>query len=144
MAPGSDSMAYPRSSAVSTRAYPCPCCGFLSFSDPPGSYTSCEICLWTDDPSQLRFPEARGGANRESLIQAQENFRSFGASERRRLPDVRGSGSEDERDQGWRLWDRTTDDTGRSPTSAGYGMGYPTDTTKLYYWRNTYWGRKAK
>jgi hypothetical protein len=40
------------------------------------------------------------------------------------------------------LWDLTTDDPGRSPTSEGYGKGYPQDTTTLYYWRDTYWRRK--
>jgi len=130
--------------ATSSRTYPCPCCGYLSYSDPPGSYSSCEVCLWKDDPSQLRYPETRGGANRASLVQAQENFRSAEASERCGPPHVRESGAKDERDPGWRVWDRTTDDTGRAPTSAGYGMSYPADTTTLYYWRKTYWRSRAR
>ncbi len=36
--------------------YPCPCCGYLVFTEPPGSYTICPICFWEDDISQLRFP----------------------------------------------------------------------------------------
>ncbi len=126
------------------RSYPCPCCGFLAFSNPPGSYDSCEICRWEDDPSQLRFPEARRGANRASLIEAQENFRSYGASEHRRLHYVRTSSSADVRDPKWRSWDLNTDDPGRSETSADYGKGYPTDTTILYYWRDTYWRKRTR
>src|SRR6185295_4947122 len=137
-------MASPHLPAIAPRSYPCPCCGYLSYDEPPGSYDSCEICLWKDDPSQLRYPETRGGANRASLVQAQENFRSTGASHHCSLPHVRESVSKDERDPGWRLWNRATDDTGRATTSDGYGMRYPTDTTTLYYWRNTYWRRKAK
>jgi len=127
--------------APSPRSYPCPCCGYLSYPDPPGSYNACEICLWKDDPSQLRYPETRGGANRVSLVQAQENFRSTGASSHHELLHVRKSGSKDERDPDWRLWDSTTDDTERPTTSVGYGKSYPQDTTTLYYWRDTYWRR---
>lgn len=79
-----------------------------------------------------------------SLAQAQENFRSTGASSDRALLLVRESDSKDERDLGWRLWDRTTDDTERPETSVGYGRGYPSDTTRLYYWRDTYWRRTCR
>jgi hypothetical protein len=79
-----------------------------------------------------------------SLVQAQENFRSTGASSDRELLHVRKSGSNDKRDPGWRLWDRATDDTERAPTSVGYGRSYPSDTTTLYYWRDTYWRRPAR
>lgn len=129
--------------AAAVYSYPCPCCGYLSQSEPPGSYNSCEICRWTDDPSQLRFARTRGGANRESLVQAQENYRSYGASEHRKLPNVRVSGSEDLREPAWRVWNPKTDDTERSETSAGYGKCYPSDTTTLYYWRETYWRKRS-
>lgn len=52
-------------------AYPCPCCGFLVFSEPPGSHEICDICGWEDDPVQLRFPGLRGGANACSLAECQ-------------------------------------------------------------------------
>lgn len=51
-------------------AYPCPCCGFLVFSE-PGSHEICDICGWEDDPVQLRFPGLRGGANACSLAECQ-------------------------------------------------------------------------
>ena len=137
-------MASPHFPAPASRSYPCPCCGYLSYSEPPGSYESCEICLWKDDPSQLRYPETRGGANRASLVEAQEDFRSTGAPEHRGLLCSRRPGSTDERDPGWRPWSRTSEDTERSPTSVGYGKSYPSDTTTLYYWRDTYWRRTKK
>jgi hypothetical protein len=51
--------------------YPCPACGFLTFTEPPGSYSLCEVCNWEDDAVQLRHPALRGGANHDSLVEAQ-------------------------------------------------------------------------
>ena len=52
---------------------PCPACGFRVITDANyGSYTMCEICWWEDDAVQLANPASRGGANGESLIEAQE------------------------------------------------------------------------
>jgi hypothetical protein len=78
-----------------------------------------------------------------SLVQAQENFCSYGASEHNRLLEVRGFGSNDARDPTWRKWDSRTDETERSETSVGYGKCYPSDTTTLYYWRDTYWRKRS-
>ena len=50
---------------------PCPSCGFLVFEDAPGSYDICPICGWEDDAAQLANPASRGGANGESLSDAQ-------------------------------------------------------------------------
>jgi hypothetical protein len=68
---------------------PCPCCGYLVFAEPPGSYEICPICFWEDDELQLRFPTLEGGANSPSLIQAQKNFVEFGACEKRFQKNVR-------------------------------------------------------
>jgi uncharacterized Zn finger protein (UPF0148 family) len=51
--------------------YPCPACGFLVFEEASGSYDICSICGWEDDYVQLSNPRLRGGANRESLVEAQ-------------------------------------------------------------------------
>jgi hypothetical protein len=51
--------------------YPCPSCGFLVFEEPAGSYDICPICQWEDDAVQLMHPTLQGGANRESLAEAQ-------------------------------------------------------------------------
>ena len=41
------------------------------FDEPPGSYAICDVCGWEDDHVQLANPTMSGGANRESLVQAQ-------------------------------------------------------------------------
>ena len=51
--------------------FPCPACGFLTFEESPGSYSICRICGWEDDHVQLAYPSMRGGANGESLCEAQ-------------------------------------------------------------------------
>lgn len=53
------------------RAYPCPSCGFLVFSEPPGNFEICKICGWEDDRVQLGDPMYAGGANEDSLATSQ-------------------------------------------------------------------------
>ena len=51
---------------------PCPACGFLTLTQGfYGSYGICGVCGWEDDGVQLANPACGGGANRESLIEAQ-------------------------------------------------------------------------
>jgi hypothetical protein len=57
---------------VERAEFPCPACGFLTMSEPPGSYNICEVCGWEDDHVQLADPRYRGGANHESLVEAQQ------------------------------------------------------------------------
>jgi len=52
-------------------SFPCPACGFLTFSEAPGSYDICDVCGWEDDNVQLAHPCFGGGANSESLVEAQ-------------------------------------------------------------------------
>ncbi|WP_258179562.1 CPCC family cysteine-rich protein [Stenotrophomonas maltophilia] len=52
---------------------PCPSCGFLTLEDFYGSYAICPLCNWEDDGVQLANPTSAGGANGESLAQAQQN-----------------------------------------------------------------------
>jgi hypothetical protein len=82
--------------------YPCPCCGYLVFSEAPGSYEICPICFWEDDISQLRFPLMAGGANRPNLLDAQKTFAALGAKEARCLPHVRTPSAHERQDGGWR------------------------------------------
>jgi hypothetical protein len=51
--------------------FPCPACGFLTFWGGPGSYEICGVCGWENDHVQLAHPRFRGGANHESLVEAQ-------------------------------------------------------------------------
>jgi hypothetical protein len=63
------------------KAYACPCCGFLTFEEPPpGTYEICPVCSWEDDPVQFEDPSYAGGANRVSLAQARQNFLDLGAA----------------------------------------------------------------
>jgi hypothetical protein len=55
---------------------PCPSCGFLTVEGSYGSYDICKICGWEDDGVQLANPYSAGGANGESLAEAQK--RSLG------------------------------------------------------------------
>jgi hypothetical protein len=116
-------------------------------SEPPGSYAICQLCFWEDDPVQLRHPQAPGGANGVSLIEAQINYRTFGASERRFLQNCRARDAGDVRDPEWRpidlerdrfeAWEGClADDFGEGPRTR-----WPRDMTMLYYWRDTFWRR---
>jgi len=73
-----------------TVAYPCPCCGHLTVSEPPpGTFEICPVCFWEDDSVQANDPEFVGGANSVSLKKAKENFARLGASDERHIKDVR-------------------------------------------------------
>lgn len=70
--------------------FPCPCCGYLTLDqEPPGTFQICEVCNWEDDNVQYEATSFEGGANKESLIQARMNFKTFGASSREHLSAVR-------------------------------------------------------
>ena len=51
---------------------PCPACGFLTVEECYGSYNICPVCGWEDDGVQLANPTSGGGANGESLAEAQQ------------------------------------------------------------------------
>ncbi|MEV4636294.1 CPCC family cysteine-rich protein [Actinoplanes sp. NPDC049548] len=116
--------------------YPCPCCGYLAFSEPPGSYDICPICFWEDDLVQLRWPDYSGGANRPSLRDSQQNFIRFGAMEERFVKNVRGPGVGDRADDGWRPVDDARDSFERPGDQE---RPWPDDRTVLYWWRPTFW-----
>ncbi|MFJ6486421.1 CPCC family cysteine-rich protein [Streptomyces sp. NPDC091682] len=71
--------------------YPCVCCGHLTLNDGPGSHQICPACFWEDDVMQLRWPDMVGGANRSSLLDAQQEFIALGVCEERFLEHVRPS-----------------------------------------------------
>jgi hypothetical protein len=74
---------------VNTTRYACPCCGYLTLSEPPGSFDVCLVCFWEDDNVQLENPDYEGGANMRSLNQARANFQKIGASDPAFTSDVR-------------------------------------------------------
>ena len=121
--------------------YPCPCCGYVVFDEPPGSYSICHVCWWEDDVSQLRFPLDGGGANKLSLVDAQAAFARIGSSDIKFAKTVRRPTSTESRDPGWRPLDIKTDAPERSVPGTDQGRTYPDDLTVLYYWRASYWRR---
>jgi hypothetical protein len=122
----------------------CPCCGYIVFDEPPGSYAICPICFWEDDEVQLRFPTLAGGANRPSLVEAQQNFIKYGACEQRFMGNLHPPTSENRRDSEWRPIN-ANEDKFEVPLVAGDRfVPYPDDFTTLYYWNENYWRRQAQ
>jgi len=87
---------------MSAIRYTCPCGGYRTLHEPPGSYDICKVCYWEDDGVQLLDPAFQGGANEPSLIECQENFRRVGACEARFVGHVRPPVAEETLDQEWR------------------------------------------
>lgn len=68
--------------------FPCPCCGYKTLPAPSPSDEICKVCFWQDDFVDNHDTDVLG-PNRVTLSQARENFRRFGAGERRSIPFVR-------------------------------------------------------
>ena len=68
----------------------CPCCGYLTLSQ-NAAYEICGVCFWEDDGQGTSSADTvRGGSNGDlSLTAAQENYRAYGACERRYIVNVR-------------------------------------------------------
>lgn len=121
--------------------FPCACCGYRVNAMPPGYHETCPICGWEDDLTQLRFVNMPGSSNRVSLRKAQINFIEYGASEKLGQHAVRHPYQDDTRDDEWRPVDPAKDNIEEPTSGIDYATSYPLDTTKLYYWRHTYWRR---
>jgi hypothetical protein len=117
--------------------YPCPCCGYLVFTHPPGSYDICPVCFWEDDALQLEFATTlAGGANGVTLVEAQANFQRFGACDERSMRHCRPPG-DTPRDPEWRAIDPARDrfEDFAAPTRPRA----PDHPEALYYWRPSFW-----
>ena len=121
--------------------FPCPCCGYRVNRMQPGCHEICPICGWEDDLSQLRFINMPGSSNHVSLRKAQINYATFGASEKRKLMDVREANEIDSRDKDWRPVDPDRDNIEEPRSGINYVSSYPQDPTVMYYWRSYYWRR---
>lgn len=109
--------------------YPCPACGFLVFSETSGSYEICELCGWEDDHVQLVHPRLQGGANRESLVEAQTRALKIYPLEVKQFGDAH-------RDLDWRPLD--SEETVVSDDAPKSGRDYfdtSADKPPEYYWR---------
>lgn len=72
------------------KRHSCPCCGFLTRSESDyGTFEICPICNWEDDYVQANNPNYKGGANQESLNEARDNYKKFGASAQKYIKEVR-------------------------------------------------------
>lgn len=71
------------------RKFPCPCCGFYSLDDSPGSFGICPVCYWEDDNIQYVERDYEGGANGLSLNKARINYKNIGAISEQYLDSVR-------------------------------------------------------
>lgn len=110
--------------------YPCVSCGFLVNSEPPGSYSICQICDWEDDHVQLKFPELSGGANRVSLFESQQSILAEIPFEIREHDGLT-------RDPDWRPL-TNADLKGRRAQSPEDGKSYfeaATEDAPPYYWK---------
>ena len=112
--------------------FPCPCCGYLTFSGSPGSYDICHVCFWEDDPVQLLDPWYVGGANKVSLQQAQENYSRCGVSEEKFKDNVEGVLPDDVRDKSWRPVAEV--DRKHVTTPAALDKQIPEGNWPWYYW----------
>jgi hypothetical protein len=127
------------------KSYPCPCCGYLTFEEPPGSYEICPICFWEDDLVQLAFPDMAGGANKVSLIEGQRNFDSFRACERRLIGHVRKPARNELRDRFWRALDPHSDVYLKWNVKGDHDLWQSVKDCHgcLYYWLPEYWLNKT-
>ncbi|MEV7009417.1 CPCC family cysteine-rich protein [Streptosporangium sp. NPDC051022] len=121
---------------VIVNKFPCPCCGYRVFEDPPGSHMICPICFWEDDILQLRWPFYGEGANQTSLVQAQINYNEFAASARRFRECVREPKPGEERGGNWRPIEVDRDRF--EPTFESWSP-WPKDRTVLYWWSDSFW-----
>jgi len=70
--------------------YRCHCCDCRTLGE-RGGYEICPVCFWEDDGQDSHdADEVRGGPNGSlSLTQARQNFRNFGACDRKASAHVR-------------------------------------------------------
>lgn len=62
--------------------FTCVCCGFKTIAE-RDSWEICVVCKWEDDSLQSDEPDFAGGANEESLREAQKNFKEIGVSSKK-------------------------------------------------------------
>jgi hypothetical protein len=126
--------------------YPCPCCGYEVFGEPPGSYDICPICFWEDDIVQLAFPDLAGGANACSLMEGQRNFEVLGACEAAFCANVRAPSAGDRKAAKWRFLDPRVDRYLKWNIPEDNELWQNVMDAKrpcLYYWLPEYWLNKT-
>ena len=72
------------------KKYECPCCGYYTFDQKtPGTFEICKVCFWQDDIVQYKDIYLVGGPNKVSLFVARQNYKNYGASEKKWISYVR-------------------------------------------------------
>jgi len=72
------------------KKYRCFCCGYYTFEENIIlNHDICPVCFWENDGIQNLDCSYSGGANRENLYEARENFKLFGAINEQLLQYVR-------------------------------------------------------
>jgi len=118
---------------MSEAPFTCPCCGFRTLTEGPGSYEICHVCYWEDDGVQLLDPAYRGGANKPSLMEGQANYKRTGASEERFIENVRSPAASEVRDAEWRPVEESDLRYSRTPTELSVEEYRSVDA--WYYWK---------
>ncbi len=85
--------------------YACPCCGYKTIDREDTFYDLCPVCFWETDPYQLANPTYKGGANRPSLAEAQQNFILFGACEKDGFAYTRLPFEDEIKDENFQIFD---------------------------------------
>ena len=120
---------------MTTTRFTCPCCGYRTLPDFPGSFCICNVCYWEDDPVQLLDPAYRGGANTLSLLESQVNYGKLKVSDVRFSDNVRPPGVEESRDPEWRP--AVQSDLARARTPASLSDEEYRRLETWYYWKKT-------
>ena len=83
---------------MSADTYPCPCCGYRTYSHPAGGTMQlCPVCFWEDAPGDPFW----NGSNQLSLSVAQRNHAEFGACEPEHCDIVRAPLESEARREDW-------------------------------------------
>ena len=89
--------------------YTCPCCGYKTHHRKDHLGDLCLVCYWQSDSMQNADPYYGGGANRISLMQAQQNFIVFGACEKPSISFVRPPLADEIKDENWTIFPPNTE-----------------------------------
>jgi len=82
------------------KRYTCPCCGYKTLRE-RNNWESCQVCKWNDDDIQSIRPDLDGGANKESLREAQKNFKEIGRASKHLYKSHKAPISDYEKDENW-------------------------------------------
>ncbi len=68
----------------------CPCCNCLTIDDTFEVVCEiCDVCFWQYDLIAQKYPDKIIGPNKVSLTEARQNYKKYGACERRFIKTVR-------------------------------------------------------